>query len=228
MKKLLIPVATNGRGHVRPVAVSTWSWGLFVANAPVRHGCAIKPVGAGWQNDVVAAVRKRASEFPDDDLVAVIGNFDAFFRDNYANLVRSIGLAVGDTDLAADAVQEAFAKAHVRWSKVSAFSSPVGWVRTVAVNAARDQQRRRVRFDRVRHLIARDERVVDTLELHTPLTDALSSLSPQQRIAATLFYLDDLCVSDVALTMRLSEGAVKFHLSQARDRLRPLVGERVP
>jgi RNA polymerase sigma-70 factor, ECF subfamily len=228
MKRLLLLVAANGRGHGRPIPVSTWSLPFLFANAPVRHTRATKSVSTGWQTEVVAAARKKVGELPDTELVAIVDNFDVFFRDNYANLVRSIGLAVGDTDLAADSVQEAFAKAHVRWNKVSAYSSPVGWVRTVAVNAARDQQRRRVRFDRVRHLIARDERVIDTPELHTPLTDALGTLSPQQRIAATLFYLDDLSVVDVASTMRLSEGAVKFHLSQARERLRPLVGERVP
>jgi RNA polymerase sigma-70 factor, ECF subfamily len=228
MTRLLVPIAANGRGYMRPVPVSRWSFVFLFANAPVRHTRATKSNTTGWQTEVVAAARNKANELPDDDLVAIVGDFDAFFRDNYANLVRSIGLAVGDADLAADVVQEAFAKAHVRWNKVSVYSSPVGWVRTVAVNAARDQQRRRARFDRIRHLIARDERVVDSSELHTPLTDALRMLSTQQRIAATLFYLDDLSLIDVAQTMRLSEGAVKFHLSQARERLRPLVGERVP
>jgi RNA polymerase sigma-70 factor, ECF subfamily len=227
MKRLLVPIAANGRGHLRPIPVSTWSMLFLFANAPVRHTRATKSDSTGWQTDVVAAARKKASEVP-DVVVALVDDFDMFFRDHYSNLVRSIGLAIGDADLAADAVQEAFAKAHVRWSKVSLYSSPVGWVRIVAVNAARDQQRRRVRFDRIRHLIARDERVLDTPDMHTPLTDALATLTPQQRIAATLFYLDDLSVTDVAQTMRLSEGAVKFHLSQARERLRPLVGERVP
>jgi RNA polymerase sigma-70 factor (ECF subfamily) len=35
-----------------------------------------------------------------------------------------------------------------------------------------------------------------------------------------LYYLDDLTVAEVAATMELSEGAVKYHLHQARERLR--------
>jgi RNA polymerase sigma-70 factor, ECF subfamily len=227
MKLSLLPVSS-----VRRVPAVTyrlpWYAPLFVlSSAPVRHKDATGSVTSAWQDFPVRAERKMAGD-PGDDVVVVISDFDVLFRDNYGGLVRSIALATGDLDLAADAVQEAFAKAHVRWTKVSAYSSPIGWVRTVALNAARDHQRRRQRFDRIRHLIARDERVHDAPELHTPLTDALASLSPQQRIAATLFYLDDLSLADVATTMKLSEGAVKFHLSQARDRLRPIVGERVP
>jgi RNA polymerase sigma-70 factor, ECF subfamily len=209
-----------------PVRVPFLSW-VMLSIAPVRHTGATPFVTSAWQADPMAKLHTAGEPGDHFDDINIVSDFDALFRDHYANLVRSIGLAIGDSDLAADAVQEAFAKAHVRWNKVSEYSSPVGWVRTVAVNAARDQQRRHQRFDRMRHLIARDERVHDTPEMHTPLTDALSTLSPQQRIAATLFYLDDLSLTDVATTMRLSEGAVKFHLSQARERLRPLVGERV-
>jgi RNA polymerase sigma-70 factor, ECF subfamily len=226
VRLLLIPVSGSRRAAPVPVRVPFLSW-VMLSIAPVRHTGATPFVTSAWQADPMAKLHTAGEPGDHFDDINIVSDFDALFRDHYANLVRSIGLAIGDSDLAADAVQEAFAKAHVRWNKVSEYSSPVGWVRTVAVNAARDQQRRHQRFDRMRHLIARDERVHDTPEMHTPLTDALSTLSPQQRIAATLFYLDDLSLTDVATTMRLSEGAVKFHLSQARERLRPLVGERV-
>ena len=45
----------------------------------------------------------------------------------------------------------------------------------------------------------------------------------RQREVATLFYVDDRSVSDIAYILRLNEGTVKFHLSEARDRLRQLV-----
>jgi RNA polymerase sigma-70 factor, ECF subfamily len=226
VRLLLLSVSGSRLVAPVPVRVSILDW-LLLSIAPVRHTDTTPFVTSAWQADPMAKLHTAGDPGGQHEEIDVVSDFDDLFRDNYANLVRSIGLAIGDPDLAADAVQEAFAKAHVRWHKVSEYSSPIGWVRTVAVNAARDQQRRRQRFDRMRHLIARDERVHDTPEMHTPLTDALSTLSPQQRIAATLFYLDDLSLIDVAKTMRLSEGAVKFHLSQARERLRPLVGERV-
>jgi RNA polymerase sigma-70 factor, ECF subfamily len=157
-----------------------------------------------------------------DDEPHEAADFDELFRSSYERLVRSVTLAIGDADIAADAVQEAFARAHSRWPRVSRIDSPLGWIRTVAINDARDTFRRRQRFDRVRHLIAGHDAETEPTDRHTPLTDALATLSPQQRIAATLYYLDDLSVVEVARTMKLSEGAVKFHLSKARDQLRSI------
>ena len=56
------------------------------------------------------------------------------------------------------------------------------------------------------------------------LAVAVADLSPQQRAVVVLHYLDDLAVSDVADAMGLSEGAVKYHLHKARNRLRALLG----
>ena len=55
----------------------------------------------------------------------------------------------------------------------------------------------------------------------------LAKLPPQQRIAMSLYYIGGLSVAEVASAMSLSTGAVKFHLNQGRERLRPaLVGAR--
>ena len=195
--------------------------GVLILNAPIGQ---TERTGAstGWQ------ARTMASTAADSDNIDVELDFETLFRATYTRMVRTIGLAVGDAELGADAVQEAFAKAHVKWEQVSRYASPVGWIRTVALNVARDQQRRNRRFDRVRHLLLRTESTEPTHERPTPLTDALATLSPQQRIAATLFYLDDLSVSEIASSMSLSEGAVKFHLFKARDHLRPLVKVSTP
>ena len=42
-------------------------------------------------------------------------------------------------------------------------------------------------------------------------------------VLPSLHYLDDLSVADVATAMGLSDGAVKYHLHQARARLRTLL-----
>ena len=52
------------------------------------------------------------------------------------------------------------------------------------------------------------------------LAALLAHLPPQQRIAAALFYVDDLSVGEVAHAMGLSDGAVKYHLHAARATLR--------
>jgi RNA polymerase sigma-70 factor (ECF subfamily) len=51
----------------------------------------------------------------------------------------------------------------------------------------------------------------------------LSQLPRQQRLALALFYVEELSVAEVAGAMRISEGTVKFHLHQGRERLRQVL-----
>ena len=59
-------------------------------------------------SEVIVVVPDRSSLPPTTDV-------ESFFRDHYARLVRALALACGDGELAADAVQEAFVRAHTRW-----------------------------------------------------------------------------------------------------------------
>jgi RNA polymerase sigma-70 factor (ECF subfamily) len=148
-------------------------------------------------------------------------DFDDTFRRYFRPMVRSLAVAAGDRGVAEDCVQDAFMRAFVRWSRVSRLEDPVGWVRHVAVNRMRDHYRK---LDRGGRAFAR-------LQLHhNPVADApaepneleklLDRLPAQQRIAAALFYVEDLSVGEVADAMGLSEGAVKYHLHAARSTLR--------
>ena len=56
-------------------------------------------------------------------------------------------------------------------------------------------------------------------------TDLLRELPTRQREVATLFYVDDRTVAEIAMILRLNEGTVKYHLSHARDGLRKLLDE---
>ena len=56
----------------------------------------------------------------------------------------------------------------------------------------------------------------------------LAELPRRQRVAVTLFYLEGLSVGEIAETMKITSGAVKFHLSKGRARLAPLVQEDRP
>jgi len=150
-------------------------------------------------------------------------SFDAVFFDSYPRLVRSLTVVCGgDVETASDCVADAFERAFVRWRRVGRLDDPVGWIRRVAINRAIDAGRRHQRRDRA---VARLSTTVPaTDELPEPsdqgLLAAVEALSPQQRAVVALFYLDDLSVAEVAATMKLSDGAVKYHLHQARERLR--------
>jgi RNA polymerase sigma-70 factor (ECF subfamily) len=72
----------------------------------------------------------------------------------------------------------------------------------------------------VTRLAGQAREVTEGPEPPTDLAPVLATLPPQQRIAAALFYVEDLSVREIAASMRLSEGAVKFHLHAARTALR--------
>jgi RNA polymerase sigma-70 factor, ECF subfamily len=149
--------------------------------------------------------------------------FDDLFRDHYAGMVRSLTVAGGDRELAADCVQDAFTRAYVRWRRISRYDDPAGWVRHVAVNRMRDHWRRNKRKDRaVDRLGAQLEDVAPPAEPVTEpgLAAAVAELPARQREAIALFYVEGLSVREVADAMRVSEGAVKYHLHEGRGRLR--------
>ena len=149
-------------------------------------------------------------------------DFDDTFRRCFGPMVRSLAVAAGDREVAADCVQDAFMRAYVRWSRVSRLDDPVGWIRHVAVNRMRDHFRKTERGTRALTRLPRRNNRSSPRRPREPseLAALLAQLPTQQRIAAALFYVEDLSVSEIADAMRLSEGAVKYHLHAARATLR--------
>ena len=119
-------------------------------------------------------------------------------------------------------------RAYVRWNRVSKLDDPVGWVRHVAVNRMRDHFRKRERGGRAMVRL-RNETQLEVPAPREPseLGALLATLPVQQRIAAALFYVEDLSVAEVAAAMQLSDGTVKYHLHAARATLRHVL-ERLP
>jgi len=149
-------------------------------------------------------------------------DFDQFFMDHHASLVRSLTAITGDSELAADSVQDAFQRAYLRWGRISRYDNPVTWVRRVAINRSRDLIRSDQRRRRNENRAAPDEAVVDP-ESESHLIPLLRRLPERQRIAMVLYYMEGLSVEQVADQMSLSQGAVKYHLHEGRERLRPLL-----
>lgn len=163
------------------------------------------------------------------ETVATAADFDALFVAGYPKLVRTVSFVCGDADVAADCVADAFERAYVRWRRVSRLEDPLGWVRRVAINRATDVHRRRSRGRRAIERLAGRPETARPAEVglseasafrDSELAAAVTDLSPQQRAVVALHYLDDLSVAEVADAMGLSAGAVKYHLHQARGRLR--------
>ena len=148
--------------------------------------------------------------------------FDETFREHYGPMVRSLAAACGDREAAADAVQDAFTRAYARWWRISRYDQPAGWIRHVALNRLRDHFRREERATRARARVAHESptEVAPPEPPDDELATAVQSLPRQQRIAVSLFYVEQLSVREIAASMHLSEGAVKYHLHAGRTALR--------
>ena len=118
-----------------------------------------------------------------------------------------------------DLTQETLARMGERWGR-SRFDEPAAYARTVMV---------RLNIDRIRRLRrelpmlggpSEDARVDVVGELEPWLVEALATLSPRQRTALALRYVEDLDVRGIAERMGCSEGTVKSQLSRGTERLR--------
>jgi RNA polymerase sigma-70 factor (sigma-E family) len=148
---------------------------------------------------------------------------DGEFRDFVAAQTRPLlGLAhalTADPHDAWDLTQETLARLGERWGRTR-FDEPAAYARTVMV---------RLNIDRVRRL-KRELPVLGTPEQQAPvevvgeldgwLVEALATLSPRQRTALALRYVEDLDVRGIAERMGCSEGTVKSQLSRGTERLR--------
>ena len=68
--------------------------------------------------------------------------FSAFYAATYQRLLGQLVLVCGDRAEAEDALQEAFARAAVRWHRLRSYDVPEVWVRRVALNLTRMAARR--------------------------------------------------------------------------------------
>lgn len=166
-------------------------------------------------------------------------DFDTFVTEHYRDVLRTVALALGATDVAEDATQEAFAKASFRWERVAAMDRPLGWVYVVALNAGRRSLRRR-RDDLGRLRVVGSDRSVGGQVAAGPagtddhasgiadrvtLAAQLAALPERQRHAVVLRYLGDLSIAETARVLRVTPGTVKASTHAALEKLRITLDE---
>jgi len=148
--------------------------------------------------------------------------FEVFFLEHHDDTLRSLDAILNDHEAAVDATQDAFIKAHARWSVIRTYDAPQAWVRRIAINASRDRLRsERRRRDRETRVDPVDEPPAsDPIVADAGIQALLDDLPTRQREIAALFYVNDCSVDEIARRLALSVGTVKSQLSEARDRLR--------
>ena len=145
--------------------------------------------------------------------------YEALFTREFTRLVASLSVAWGDTEAAADAVQDAFVQAHRHWRKVSRYDDPAAWIRRVAINRLINAQRGRARqHAALPRLIGRD--ISELPESVSDIVRHVGALPDRQRIAVCLFYMHDLSIEAIADALGVSAGTIKSQLHTARATLR--------
>ena len=152
-------------------------------------------------------------------------DFDAFYLANFERFIVQLHAYTADMATAQDVVQEAFARALQRWSKVSTYDNPEAWVRRVAWNLATSNWRRIARFNTFMRKQTIERHVAEPSPDRVMLIRALSTLPESQRRAVVMHYLGDLSVADIALQERVAPGTVKSWLHRGRAALAAALSE---
>jgi RNA polymerase sigma-70 factor, ECF subfamily len=145
--------------------------------------------------------------------------FDEFYRGAFGRLVGQVYLVTGDVGDAEDAVQEAFARASARWSKVRDFSVPEQWVRRVAMNLALDGLRRARRRLTALARLGPSPAVAPISVERVAVAEALQTLPRSYRQVIVLHHLLELPVEQVARELGIPTGTVKGRLWRGRRAL---------
>jgi RNA polymerase sigma-70 factor (ECF subfamily) len=151
-------------------------------------------------------------------------DFREFYLAAYRRLLRQLFAVTGDLAEAEDVLQEAFARASLRWARIRAYDNPEGWVRRVALNlastGARRLRRRAAALLKLGPPAAVPPLSPDALDLHL----ALRELPMAQRQAIVLHHLVGLPVDQVAAELGVPSGTIKARLSRGRTALAQRLG----
>jgi RNA polymerase sigma-70 factor (ECF subfamily) len=159
---------------------------------------------------------------PESDLSVEVHtkDFTTFYRDNYLPVARALAYTLGDTGLAAEAADEAMARAYERWSTVQGYDNPGGWVYRVGLNWARSVHRRAAR-----RLPLRDRPVVVQPPVADPaIGEALRALDVKLRAVVVCRLLLDWSVEETADALDVRPGTVKSRLHHALRALESTLG----
>lgn len=170
------------------------------------------------------AISDSAPSQPADNVVDASPDvFGDWVRPHWASMA-ALARRLSDTPDWEDVLQEALSSA---WRKRGQFDPARGTSRAWLLAITADQARKSHRRVRALPVAGQNDRPAPPADqaLELDLDRAIASLPPRQRLAVNLRYFLELPVAEVAAVMGCSEGTAKSTLSDARRRMRDLLGE---
>ena len=151
------------------------------------------------------------------------------FREEWGNAVGILTRALGDLELAEDAVQDAFATALERWPREGNPRNPAAWIVTTAKNRAIDRIRRDRVFRQKVELLARLEELpaeeddlsgIPDERLALVFTCCHPALAAEARVALTLREVGGLTTAEIAHAFLTTEPTMAQRLVRAKRKIR--------
>jgi RNA polymerase sigma-70 factor, ECF subfamily len=159
----------------------------------------------------------------------VQGDIERVFREEWGHAVAILTRALGDLELAEDAVQDAFAIALERWQADGLPRTPGAWIVTTARNRAIDRIRREKVFQQKAELIGRlqelptggeDVSAIPDERLALVFTCCHPALAAESRVALTLREVGGLTTAEIAHAFLVAEPAMAQRLVRAKRKIR--------
>jgi RNA polymerase sigma-70 factor, ECF subfamily len=164
--------------------------------------------------------------------------FARFYREEFGRILASVIRAIGDFELAEDAVQEAFAAALEQWPRDGMPDNSRAWIVGVARNKAIDRMRRQSRFaersDEVRRMIEAEhasatppmsDSAVPDERLSLIFTCCHPALAQEAQIALSLRTLCGLSTDEIARLFLVPPVTMAQRLVRAK---RKIAAARIP
>ena len=170
--------------------------------------------------------------------------FDHIVRLHQRRVFRVLFSLVRDQDVADNLTQDCFLHAYQKRATFRGESSVETWLVRIAVNLARDHARNR-RLAFWRNLLPRTstpQASADELDVADPRPSAertllareqlaaaesvLEKLSPQQRLAFSLRFCEEMTLEEIAEAMQVEIGTAKAHLFRAVGAVRNKLKEQ--
>jgi RNA polymerase sigma-70 factor (ECF subfamily) len=151
------------------------------------------------------------------------------FREEWGNAVGILTRALGDLELAEDAVQDAFTTALERWPREGNPRNPAAWIVTTAKNRAIDRIRRDRVFRQKVELLTRleelpgeddDMSAIPDERLALVFTCCHPALAPEARVALTLREVGGLTTAEIAHAFLTTEPTMAQRLVRAKRKIR--------
>jgi RNA polymerase sigma-70 factor, ECF subfamily len=152
-------------------------------------------------------------------------NIEELHRREYGRILASLIRAVGDFDLAEDALAEAFEAALVQWPAQGPPRNPVAWLISTARHKAIDRIRHRALAESKQHEIAallepEEEAPVPLDSLRLIFTCCHPALAPEVQMALTLRTVCGLATEEIARAFLLPVPTLAQRLVRAKAKIK--------